>query len=157
MHSSLLVFRTAISLYVAALDGKYVVPHVHTLASITVCRIVASLVKVEPLQFFSNILRWLLVAIPATWCNSWLSYVQNKLAIAYRTRLTHEVLSQYLGEASQGPAGKVYYKLGRSLSPLSKVVSHLKFGLTANLDDRIKNPDQCVVHFVMSDHPVYHR
>ncbi|XP_006454612.1 hypothetical protein AGABI2DRAFT_147969 [Agaricus bisporus var. bisporus H97] len=111
MHSSLLVFRTAISLYVAALDGK----------------IVASLVKVEPLQFFYNILRWLLVAIPATWCNSWLSYVQNKLAIAYRTRLTREVLSQYLGEASQGPEGKVYYKL-------------------ANLDDRIKNPDQMITH-----------
>ncbi|KAF5356115.1 hypothetical protein D9756_004051 [Leucocoprinus leucothites] len=111
MHSSLLVFRTAISLYVAALDGK----------------IVASLVRVEPLKFFYNILRWLLVAIPATWCNSWLSYVQNKLAIAYRTRLTREVLSQYLGEASQGPDGKVYYKL-------------------ANLDDRIKNPDQMITH-----------
>ncbi|KXN81130.1 ATP-binding cassette sub-family D member 2 [Leucoagaricus sp. SymC.cos] len=111
MHSSLLVFRTAISLYVAALDGK----------------IVASLVRVEPLKFFLNILRWLLVAIPATWCNSWLSYVQNKLAIAYRTRLTREVLSQYLGEASQGPEGKVYYKL-------------------ANLDDRIKNPDQMITH-----------
>ncbi|KAF9455019.1 adrenoleukodystrophy protein [Macrolepiota fuliginosa MF-IS2] len=111
MHSSLLVFRTAISLYVAALDGK----------------IVASLVRVEPLKFLFNILRWLLVAIPATWCNSWLSYVQNKLAIAYRTRLTREVLSQYLGDASQGPEGKVYYKI-------------------ANLDDRIKNPDQMITH-----------
>lgn len=111
MHSSLLVFRTAISLYVAALDGK----------------IVASLVKVEPLGFFYNILRWLFIAIPATWCNSWLSYVQNKLAIAYRTRLTHEVLSRYLGQVSQGSEGKVYYKL-------------------ANLDDRIKNPDQMITH-----------
>ncbi|RDB28994.1 ATP-binding cassette sub-family D member 2 [Hypsizygus marmoreus] len=111
MHSSLLIFRTAISLYVAALDGK----------------IVASLVRARPLEFFWNILRWLLVAIPATWTNSWLSYIQNKLAIAYRTRLTREVMKQYLGEEAEGPEGKVYYKL-------------------SNLDDRIKNPDQMITH-----------
>ncbi len=74
-------------------------------------RIVASLVRKEPLQFFFNIIRWLLVAIPATWTNSWLSYVQNKLAIAYRTRLTQEVMKQYLGDEEEGPDGKVYYKL----------------------------------------------
>ncbi|KAL0581115.1 ATP-binding cassette long-chain fatty acid transporter pxa2 [Marasmius crinis-equi] len=111
MHSSLLVFRTAISLYVAALDGK----------------IVASLVRAQPLQFFWNILRWLLVAVPATWTNSWLSYVQNKLAIAYRTRLTQVVMKEYLGEENEGAQGKVYYKL-------------------ANLDDRIKNADQMITH-----------
>ncbi|KAF8058262.1 adrenoleukodystrophy protein [Lyophyllum atratum] len=111
MHSSLLIFRTAISLYVASLDGK----------------IVASLVRAQPREFFWNICRWLLVAIPATWTNSWLSYIQNKLAIAYRTRLTKEVLKQYLGEEAEGPEGKVYYKL-------------------SNLDDRIKNPDQMITH-----------
>ncbi|KAK0465214.1 ABC transporter transmembrane region 2-domain-containing protein [Desarmillaria tabescens] len=110
-HSSLLVLRTAISLYVAALDG----------------RIVASLVRAQPLQFFLNILRWLCVAIPATWTNSWLSYVQNKLTIAYRTRLTNVVMQQYLGDEDEGAHGKVYYKL-------------------SNLDDRIKNPDQMITH-----------
>jgi len=75
-------------------------------------RIVASLVRAQPLPFFWNILRWLLVAIPATWTNSWLSYIQNKLAIAYRTRLTQEVMKQYLGEEGEGSEGKVYYKLG---------------------------------------------
>lgn len=74
-------------------------------------RIVASLVRKEPLQFLFNIIRWLLVAIPATWTNSWLSYVQNKLAIAYRTRLTNEVMKQYLGDGEEGLDGKVYYKL----------------------------------------------
>lgn len=58
-----------------------------------------------------NIIRWLLVAIPATWTNSWLNYVQSKLAIAYRTRLTREVLKQYLGEEADGTGGKTYYKL----------------------------------------------
>ncbi|KAG7450156.1 adrenoleukodystrophy protein [Guyanagaster necrorhizus] len=110
-HSSLLVLRTAISLYVAALDG----------------RIVASLVRAQPLQFFLNIMRWLCVAIPATWTNSWLSYVQNKLTIAYRTRLTNVIMQQYLGDEDEGAHGKVYYKL-------------------SNLDDRIKNPDQMITH-----------
>ncbi|KAI0032482.1 ABC transporter transmembrane region 2-domain-containing protein [Vararia minispora EC-137] len=108
MHSSLLIFRTAISLYVAALDG----------------RIVASLVRAQPIPFMLNILRWLLVAIPATWTNSWLSYVQNKLAFAYRSRLTDAILRQYLGD-DDSPSDKVYYKL-------------------ANLDDRIMNPDQMI-------------
>lgn len=111
MHSTLLVLRTAISLYVAALDGK----------------IVASLVRGQSVQFLLNITRWLLVAVPATWTNSWLSYVQNKLTIAYRTRLTHEVLKQYLGEEAEGPEGKCYYKL-------------------SNLDDRIKVPDQMITY-----------
>ncbi|KZT06303.1 adrenoleukodystrophy protein [Laetiporus sulphureus 93-53] len=111
MHSSLLIFRTVISLYVAALDG----------------RIVASLVRAQPIPFLLNILRWLLVAIPATWTNSWLSYVQNKIALAYRTRLTEEVMKQYLGETANGQDLKVFYKL-------------------SNLDDRIKNPDQMITH-----------
>ncbi|EMD41549.1 hypothetical protein CERSUDRAFT_110101 [Gelatoporia subvermispora B] len=111
MHSSLLVFRTIISLYVAALDGK----------------IVASLVRAQPVPFLLNILRWLLVAIPATWTNSWLSYVQNKLALAYRTRLTEAVMKQYLGDDKEEQDLKVFYKL-------------------ANLDDRIKNPDQMITH-----------
>jgi len=112
MHSSLLIFRTVISLYVAALDGK----------------IVASLVRAQTGAFLLNILKWLMVAIPATWTNSWLSYVQNKLALAYRTRLSAEVMKQYLGDGEEGPRdGQVFYKL-------------------ANLDDRIKNPDQMITH-----------
>ena len=74
-------------------------------------RIVASLVRARPVEFLLNILRWLLVAIPATACNSLLSYIQNKLAIAYRTRLTHEVLKQYLGDESDD--SKIYYKMGQ--------------------------------------------
>jgi len=112
IHSSLLVFRTAISLYVAALDGKYVQGLLVIEIANPFNRIVASLVRAQPLPFFWNILRWLLVAIPATWTNSWLSYIQNKLAIAYRTRLTQEVMKQYLGEEGEGSEGKIYYKLG---------------------------------------------
>ncbi|KAJ7802797.1 adrenoleukodystrophy protein [Mycena olivaceomarginata] len=100
MHSSLLVFRTVLSLYFGSRAAEGI---------------------------FFNILRWLLVAIPATWTNSWLNFIQSKLAIAYRTRLTNEVLKQYLGSEAEGPDGKVYYKL-------------------ANLDDRIVNADQMITN-----------
>ena len=63
------------------------------------------------------------MALPATWTNSYLSYIQNKLAIAYRTRLTAEVMEQYFGDEQDQT--KIYYKM-------------------ANLDDRIQNADQWV-------------
>lgn len=62
------------------------------------------------LPFLWNILHWLVVAIPATWTNSWLSYIQNKLTIAFRTRLTDAALQAYLGEDSETKQ-KIYYKL----------------------------------------------
>ncbi len=68
--------------------------------------------RAQPAAFLLNILKWLLVAIPATWTNSWLSYVQNKLALAYRTRLTQEVMRQYLGDEKDPSDVKVFYKLG---------------------------------------------
>ncbi|KAI6005118.1 ABC transporter transmembrane region 2-domain-containing protein [Pisolithus orientalis] len=111
MHSTLLVFRTAISLYINA----------YTIG------LLRQLVRGQSFQFLLNIIRWLLVAVPATWTNSWLSYVQNKLTIAYRTRLTNEVLKQYFGEEAEGPEGKCYYKL-------------------SSLDDRIKVPDQMITY-----------
>jgi ATP-binding cassette subfamily D (ALD) long-chain fatty acid import protein len=128
MHSSLLVFRTVLSLYVANLDGV----------------IVASLVRARPKEFFFNILRWLLVAIPATWTNSWLNFIQSKLAIAYRTRLTNEVLKQYLGSEAEGPDGKVYYKLGAYSAAYSAYLQ--SEAPAANLDDRIVNADQMITN-----------
>ncbi|CAE6359311.1 unnamed protein product [Rhizoctonia solani] len=110
IHSGFLVFRTVLSLYVADLDG----------------RIVASLVRAETVPFLLNLLRWLLVAIPATYTNSMLGYIQTKIGIAYRTRLTERVLNTYLG--TENGEDKVYYKMFT----------------TANLDDRIKNPDQMI-------------
>ncbi|CAE6427351.1 unnamed protein product [Rhizoctonia solani] len=107
IHSGFLVFRTVLSLYVADLDG----------------RIVASLVRAETVPFLLNLLRWLLVAIPATYTNSMLGYIQTKIGIAYRSRLTEQVLNTYLG--TENGEDKVYYKM-------------------SNLDDRIKNPDQMI-------------
>ncbi|GAA5937099.1 hypothetical protein JCM1841_001882 [Sporobolomyces salmonicolor] len=103
LHSFFLVLRTVLSLYVASIDG----------------RIVSALVRAQPKQFLVRIAMWMAVAVPATYTNSMLTYLQSKLAIAYRTRLTKRVHEAYLEDTT-------FYALG-------------------NLDDRIKNADQLIV------------
>ncbi|GAA5907008.1 hypothetical protein JCM6882_000030 [Rhodosporidiobolus microsporus] len=107
LHSFFLVLRTLLSLYVASLDGS----------------IVSALVRAQPKQFLLRICAWMAVAVPATYTNSMLTYLQSKLAIAYRTRLTAKIHNDYLD-------GTTFYALG-------------------NLDDRIKNADQLIVADVM--------
>ncbi|GAA5824542.1 hypothetical protein JCM11251_000466 [Rhodosporidiobolus azoricus] len=107
LHSFFLVLRTLLSLYVASLDGS----------------IVSALVRAQPKEFLLRICAWMAVAVPATYTNSMLTYLQSKLAIAYRTRLTAQIHNSYL-------SGTTFYALG-------------------NLDDRIKNADQLIVADVM--------
>ncbi|GAA6023383.1 hypothetical protein JCM10207_002527 [Rhodosporidiobolus poonsookiae] len=107
LHTFFLVLRTLLSLYVASLDGS----------------IVSALVRAQPKQFLLRICAWMAVAVPATYTNSMLTFLQSKLAIAYRTRLTAKIHNDYL-------SGTTYYALG-------------------NLDDRIKNADQLIVVDVM--------
>lgn len=101
-HSFFLVVRTLISLYVAELDGK----------------LVSSLIRGKGKEFLSGILWWMIVAVPATFTNSMLSYHQCKLALQYRSRLTAYLHSRYLTKMT-------FYSLSA-------------------LDDRIKNADQLI-------------
>ncbi|KFH41482.1 ATP-binding cassette sub-family D member-like protein [Hapsidospora chrysogenum ATCC 11550] len=101
-HSFFLVLRTLISVRVAEMDGQ----------------IVKALVKGKGKEFLKRIVWWMIIAIPATFTNSMLSYHQAELSLKYRTRLTQHIHDKYL--------------------------SNLTFyGLSA-LDDRIKNPDQLI-------------
>lgn len=101
-HSFFLVIRTLISLYVAELDG----------------RLVSSLIRGKGKEFFKGIVWWMIVAVPATFTNSMLSYHQCKLALQYRTRLTSYLHNRYL--------------------------SNMTFYSLSALDDRIKNADQLI-------------
>ena len=101
-HSFFLVLRTLISLYVADLDG----------------RLVSALIKGRARAFTLGIVWWMAVAVPATYTNSMLGFLQAKLAISYRTRLTNYIHAHYL-------SNNTFYALG-------------------NLDDRIKNADQLI-------------
>jgi ATP-binding cassette subfamily D (ALD) long-chain fatty acid import protein len=101
-HSFFLVIRTLISLYVAELDGK----------------LVSNLVRGRGRDFLLGLVWWMLVAVPATFTNSMLSYHQCKLALQYRTRLTNYIHKKYL--------------------------SNMTFYTLSALDDRIKNADQLI-------------
>ncbi|KAL8653633.1 MAG: hypothetical protein Q9210_001985 [Variospora velana] len=101
-HSLFLVVRTLISLYVAELDGK----------------LVSSLVRRKGKDFSKGIVWWMVVAVPATFTNSMLSYHQCKLALQYRSRLTNYLHTRYLHNMT-------FYSLSA-------------------LDDRIKNADQLI-------------
>ena len=101
-HSFFLIIRTLISLYVAELDGK----------------LVSSLVRGRGKAFLRGIVWWMIVAVPATFTNSMLSYHQCKLALQYRSRLTTYLHQRYLAKMT-------FYSLSA-------------------LDDRIKNADQLI-------------
>ncbi|KAJ8132527.1 hypothetical protein O1611_g1093 [Lasiodiplodia mahajangana] len=101
-HSFFLVVRTLISLKVAEMDGA----------------IVKALVKGSGKEFLTRIVWWMLIAVPATFTNSMLSYHQAELSLKYRTRLTQHIHDKYLSKLTF-------------------------YGISA-LDDRIKNPDQVI-------------
>ncbi|KAI1480434.1 ABC transporter transmembrane region 2-domain-containing protein [Daldinia eschscholtzii] len=101
-HSFFLVVRTLISLKVAEMDGA----------------IVKALVKGSGKEFLTRIVWWMLIAVPATFTNSMLSYHQAELSLRYRTRLTQHIHDKYLSQLTF-------------------------YGISA-LDDRIKNPDQLI-------------
>lgn len=50
-------------------------------------------------------------------------------------------MKQYLGSEEEGPDGKVYYKLGACYNIWGNCRAEVP-SRAANLDDRIKNPDQ---------------
>ncbi|KAI6785381.1 ATP-binding cassette sub-family D member-like protein [Emericellopsis cladophorae] len=101
-HTFFLVMRTLISVRVAEMDGA----------------IVKALVKGRGKEFLKRIAWWMIIAVPATFTNSMLSYHQAELSLKYRTRLTQHIHDKYLSQLTF-------------------------YGISA-LDDRIKNPDQLI-------------
>ncbi|KAJ2744638.1 ATP-binding cassette long-chain fatty acid transporter pxa1 [Coemansia sp. BCRC 34301] len=103
MHAAFLVLRTWLSVVVAELDGK----------------IVKHLVRGQGRKFLAGLLSWFAIAIPATYTNSMIRFLESKLALAFRTRLTQYVHDLYLNDNLS------YYKL-------------------LVLDSRIAHPDQFI-------------
>jgi len=103
LHTSFLLLRTYLSLLVAKLDGM----------------LVRDLVSANAQGFLRGLVYWWLLAIPSTYTNSMIRYLQQKLSISFRTRLTRYVHDLYLSKARN------FYKI-------------------INLDTRVEGADQFI-------------
>uniref|UniRef100_A0A6B2KZG8 ABC transporter domain-containing protein n=1 Tax=Arcella intermedia TaxID=1963864 RepID=A0A6B2KZG8_9EUKA len=108
LHTGFLISRTFISIQVANMDGA----------------LVRTIVQKRPTDFLMNLSKWLLMAIPASYVNSMIRYLEKKLAIALRTRLVEHLYQLYMN-------GETYYRV-------------------ENLDSRLKNSDQSLTQDVAS-------
>ncbi|KAI8609711.1 ABC transporter transmembrane region 2-domain-containing protein [Chytriomyces sp. MP71] len=102
IHSFFLVLRTYLSVIVARIDGM----------------IVRDLISSNGPAFVRSLSYWFMIAIPATYTNSMIKYLQSKLAMSLRTKMTHHIHQIYLEK-------RTYYK-------------------TVNLDNRIEGVDQLI-------------
>lgn len=94
------MLRTFLSIYISAINGK----------------IVKAIIQKDLNLFIKRVVSLGLIAFPASFVNSFLEFLNKRLALNFRKRLTEYFHQRYL-------KGMIFYQLG-------------------NLDSRVTNPDQ---------------
>lgn len=102
LHTITLIARTFLSIYVAQLEG----------------RVVKYIVRKNVAKFALMMSKWISIAIPATFVNSMIRYLESHLALTFRTRLIHYSYNLYF-------KNQCYYRV-------------------SNLDGRLENADHCL-------------
>lgn len=125
-HTTFLFLRTFLSIYVANLEGA----------------IVKYIVKKEPKNFIKQLMYWFGVAIPATFINSMIRYLESRIALSFRTRLVEHSHKLYFKNQSyyrvtvlDGRLDNCAQRLTDDIETVASTVSHLYGQITKPLFD----------------------
>ncbi|KAK5638019.1 hypothetical protein RI129_012314 [Pyrocoelia pectoralis] len=125
-HTFFLFLRTFLSIYIANLEGA----------------IVKYVVRNEPSNFIRQILKWFAIAIPATFINSTIKYLESRIALSLRTRLVEHSYKLYFKNQSyyrvtvlDGRLENCSQRLTDDIETVANMVSHLYSQITKPLFD----------------------
>ncbi|XP_072383557.1 ATP-binding cassette sub-family D member 1 [Diabrotica undecimpunctata] len=115
-HTTFLFLRTFLSIYVANLEGA----------------IVKYIVMKDPQNFVKQLGKWFAVAIPATFINSMIRYLESRIALSFRTRLVDHSYKLYFKNQSyyrvtvlDGRLDNCAQRLTDDIETVANTVSHL--------------------------------